>query len=80
MKSEKEVLELIRKKFPRQDTRINHLFEDDPDFQALCVDYFICLQDLMKHRKLTEVEKESLEDYKKALEELEKELYDFLFP
>lgn len=80
MKSEKDVLDLIRKKFPRQDIRINHLFEKDPDFQTLCMDYFTCLQNLMKHRKLREVEKESLEDYKSALDELEKELYDFLFP
>lgn len=80
MKSEKDVLDLIRKKFPRQDTRINNLFEEDPDFQTLCIDYFICLQNMIKYKKLTEAKKESLDDFESALGELEKELYDFLFP
>ena len=80
MKSEKDILEIIIKKFPRQDSKINRLYEEDADFRSLCIDYFSSLQNLLKYKKLTQVEKQSVQEYKDVLEELEKELYDFLFP
>jgi len=80
MKSEKDILDLIRQKFPRQDSRIGRLYEEDADFRSLCLDYFSSLQNLLKYKKLSEAEVQSIEEYQNVLTELEKELYDFLFP
>lgn len=80
MKSEREILDLIKKRFPRQDSKIMQLYEQDADFRSLCLDYFSSLQDLHKYKKLSEVEEQSVKEYQNVLTELEKELYDFLFP
>ena len=56
------------------------LYEEDADFRSLCLDYFSSLQDLLKYKKLSEVEEQSVKEYQSVLTELEKELYDFLFP
>jgi hypothetical protein len=80
MKSENDVLDIIKKRFPRQDHRVNQLYEENSSFRALCADYFYSLSNLHKFRELSELEEKSIEDYENVLKELEKELYDFLFP
>ena len=79
MKSVEELLEEIKKKFPRQGIRIEELYEQDPDFRSLCRDYFTCLQTLKKYRRLSNEEEQAVYDYQSALGDLEKELRDFIF-
>lgn len=80
MKSVEELLEEVKKKFPRQGIRIEELFQQDADFRSLCRDYFTCIQTLKKYRKLSYEEEEAIKDYQSALGDLENELYDFIFP
>ena len=80
MNSENDVLDIIKKRFPRQEHRINQLYEESIDFRALCADYLSSLRNLLKFRELAESEEKSVEDFENVLRELEKELYDFLFP
>ena len=70
----------VKKKFPRQASRIEQLYEQDKDFRALCGDYFSCVQALSKYKKLSNEGQQSIRDYEDALTDLEKELYDFIFP
>ena len=80
MKSIEELLEEVKKKFPDQGTRIEHLFEQDPDFRAICRDYFICIKTLHKYKKLSSEEEQAVKDYESAMGDLEKDLSDFIFP
>jgi hypothetical protein len=80
MKSIEQLLEEVKKKFPDQGTRIELLFEHDPDFRALCRDYLICIQTLHKYKKLSAEEEQAVKDYESAMGDLEKDLSDFIFP
>ena len=74
------MLHFIQEKFPRQGHRINQLYEENGDFRSLCKDYFTCLQTLRKFKKSLVEEGKSIEEYEGIQTELEKEIYDFLFP
>ena len=80
MKSVEELLGAVKKKFPKQAHRIDELYEQDKDFRALCTDYFSCVQALSKFKRLSDEGQQSVKDYELAMTELEKELYDFIFP
>jgi DNA-binding protein Fis len=80
MNVENNLLELIKTKFPRQSVRIEQLFKTDKDFRDLCTDYFSSLQALKKYRKISLEGEQSIEDYQIVLNDLEKELYDYIFP
>jgi hypothetical protein len=71
---------MIKEKFPRQGHRINQLYEENPDFRALCADYFACMQELQKYKKQIMEEGRSIDEYAGIANELERELYDFIFP
>jgi len=58
----------------------NKLYEEDKEFRELCVDYASCIQALSKYKRLSKEGEKSVEDYEKAIDELEKEIYDFIFP
>jgi len=80
MKSVCNYLDSIKQKFPRQDVRINQLYEEDKDFRDLCADYVACMESLKKFKKLTDEKEQSVKDYETALKDLEKDLYNFIFP
>ena len=80
MNAETILLDLIKKKFPRQSVRIDQLYEGDNEFRELCADYASCIQALSKYKRLSKEGEKSVEDYEKAIDELEKEIYDFIFP
>jgi hypothetical protein len=80
MNVENNLLELIKTKFPRQSVRIEQLYKEDKDFRDLCSDYFSSLQALKKYRKISMEGKQSIDDYQTVLNDLEKELYDYIFP
>lgn len=80
MKSDQEMLEMAKKIFPGLEGKVQKLFEQDADFRSLCSDYYNCLRDLHKYRKLSEAEKQTIKEYESVCEDLEKELFDFLIP
>jgi hypothetical protein len=79
MESVNEQLQLIKKRFPDQNERIEELFESNEDFRALCADYFLCIKHLHRFKKEFGEKKLSIEEYKNVREELEDELSHFLF-
>lgn len=80
MKSEQqELLGLIMRIFPGFEIRVQQLYEQDDDFRSLCTDYYCCLRDLKKYKKLSEEEKQSIEEYESVRNDLENEIYSFLF-
>ncbi|PWT78443.1 MAG: hypothetical protein C5B59_01785 [Bacteroidetes bacterium] len=80
MKHDEHLLDLIKNKFPRQNFRIEKLYEESEDFRNLCKDYLTCVQTMGKYRESIEKEGRTVKEYEDILSELEKELYDFLFP
>ena len=80
MKSVDDLLKVVKQKFPRQDNRIDQLYDKDSDFRSLCEDYLACLQSIEKYKKVSAEKQQSIKDFEGALNDLEKELYDFIFP
>ena len=80
MKSVRNFLEAIKQKFPRQDIRIDQLYEEDKDFRDLCADYVACMESLKRFKQVTDEKKQSVKDYETALKDLETDLYNFIFP
>jgi hypothetical protein len=80
MNVENNLLGLIKNKFPRQSLRIDELYEHDKEFRELCADYAACILALSKYKRLSKEGERSAEDYEKAIDDLEKEIYDFIFP
>jgi hypothetical protein len=80
MKSTRNYLEAIKQKFPRQDIRIEQLYGEDKDFRELCADYLSCVEHLNKYKELKSEKEQAVQDYETALSDLEKELYNFIFP
>ena len=78
MESLNKLLDLIKKRFPDQNERIEELFWSDEDFRALCSDYSLCVQHLQKFREEFGEKKLSLEEYMNVRVELENELSGFL--
>jgi hypothetical protein len=80
MKSEQEEsLGLILRICPGFEIRVRQLYEQDDDFRSLCSDYFCCLRDLKKYKKLSEGERQSIEEYENVRNDLESEIFGFLF-
>ena len=80
MKHDDQMLELIKSKFPRQNFRIEQLYSENEDFRNLCKDYLTCIRTMNKYRESIAKEGKTIDEYQDILSELEKELYDFLFP
>ena len=73
-----EELQVVKRKFPQQNERIEKLFRANEDFRSLCSDYFLCLKHLKKFKKETAKKKLSIEEYKDVLAALERELSYFM--
>jgi len=80
MNSVNDFLDIIKKKFPNQGDRVEQLYNRDSDFHSLCEDYLACLQSIEKYKKVSAEKQQSIKDFEGALSDLEKELYDFIFP
>ena len=78
MESLNEQLYLIKKRFPEQMERIEELFDSNEDFRALCSDYFLCVDHLLKFSKEFGEKKLSIKEYRNVRQELENELQHFL--
>ena len=78
MESLNPELLLIMDKFPGQGDRIDELYENDPDFKALCADYYLCINFLHKHRHEFGEKKSAVKEYEDMRKDLENELQDFI--
>ncbi len=70
---------VIKDKFPTQSARIDELYKYNEDFKSLCSDYILCKTSLEKFKEEYGEKKKNILDYQNAFNELEKELYDFVF-
>lgn len=73
-----EELQVVKRKFPEQNERIEKLFRASEDFRSLCSDYSLCLRYLKKFKKETAKKQLSIEEYRDVLAELERELSHFM--
>jgi len=79
MESLRRDLLLIMDKFPAQSDRIKALYKNDPDFKALCADYFLCLNTLHKYQKESGEKQTTIKEYNDLRKDLENELQDSIF-
>jgi len=79
MESLNKQLQVIKKKFPEQIERIEDLFGKSEDFRTLCADYFLCIKHLEKFKREYGEKKLTFKEYKVIREELENELFHFIF-
>ena len=71
-------LSLVKKKFPGQGSLIEEFYNSNPNFQALCTDYFLCIATLNKFLEEVNENKSTIKEYKNIQGELEKEIDQFL--
>ena len=72
------ILRVIRERFPGQDTRLGQLYDQDEEFQLLCLDYVASLEALKSYQENLHQQGRSAEEYKEIVRELEKELNEYL--
>lgn len=72
------ILSIIREKFPGQDARLGSLYDQNEEFQSLCLDYVASLQALKDFQENVNQQGRSIEEYKELIRQLEKELREFL--
>jgi hypothetical protein len=72
------ILSVIKEKFPHQQKRIDELYEQDQDFQALCADYLLCLNAVKLFNLIYHEQGKSIEEFEAMIKDLEKELYEFI--
>jgi hypothetical protein len=75
----KDRLQAIKQKFPQQGERIEELYRLNEDFRTLCSDYLLCRMELQKFGQEADEKKLSVREYKNMQEELENDLFHFIF-
>jgi uncharacterized protein (UPF0262 family) len=73
-------LEAVRERFPEYKEDILSLYYKDPEFRAICEDYYLCIRYLEKVKKEYTEKIESINEYERIQTELEKELKSRLNP
>lgn len=69
---------LVKEKFPEQNAQLEELYYCNTDFEALCSDYFLCIQALRQYRQELDEKKTIIKEYEDISNELEKELDEFI--
>ena len=69
-------LETVKERWPKYKDHIADLYYKDAKFRTICEDYYLCIQYLEKFKKEFSERLETIEEYKKIQQELEKELQD----
>ena len=77
MQSEKNVLSLVKEKFPGKNNIIDNLFKNDEDFYELCLDFHLCVQNMQRFAENTE-DDFWVQEYKDLRKDLETELTWFI--
>lgn len=72
------ILKIIRDKFPGQDTRVGNLYDQNEEFQLLCVDYVASLEALKDFQENVHQQGRSIDEYKELIRQLEKDLREYL--
>lgn len=73
-----KILRIIRERFPGQDTRLGSLYDQNEEFQLLCLDYVASLEALKSFQENVNQQGRSIEEYKELIRQLEKELHEYL--
>ena len=69
----------ILEKFPKKNYTIARLLEEDPEFLALCEDYYVCVKALQHWEQSKEPEaKTRVDEYRTLSQELEEEIVQAL--
>ncbi len=71
-------LSLVKEKFPQQNAQIEKLYYSNTDFQALCYDYFLCIEALQKYKEELKEKRNTVKEYQELSIELKKELDEFI--
>lgn len=75
------LLGLILKKFPKEEEKLQRLFQASLSFQSLCEDYRDCLAALQYWQQAASPEApETCQSYAELLQELEQEVQQYLDP
>jgi hypothetical protein len=67
-------LGLIKERFSFNKMWIEELYSRDSEFKSLCADYFLCDQTIRKIKLDIEGMESALDEYREALDDLEKEI------
>jgi hypothetical protein len=78
MTEQTRILSVIREKFPGQDFRLGQLYDQNEEFQLLCLDYVASLEALKSFQEDVRKQDRSIEEYIEVIRELEKELNSYL--
>jgi len=73
-----EELRAAKEKFPDQSARIEELYNNDPDFKALCADYLLSIKTLKEFQKEFSNKLNAIQEYQDICKDLENELGDFI--
>jgi hypothetical protein len=68
----------VQENFPDQSQRIEQLYRSDPDFKALCADYFLSQKTLQQFQKEYNHTVNAIQEYQDICRDLEKELGEFI--
>jgi hypothetical protein len=79
MESVRHELSHIMDRFPAHRDRIKGLYKNDPDFKALCADYFLCINTLHKYQAESTEKQCAVKEYSDVRKDLESELQNFIF-
>lgn len=71
-------LGLIKERFSTSIRTVEELYSRDPEFKSLCADYFLCDQTIRKMEHELEEMESILQEYKDALNDLEKEISSWI--
>jgi len=73
-----KILSIIRERFPGQDARVRNLYDQNEEFQSLCLDYVSSLEALKGFQDNVSQQGRSVDEYTEVIRQLEKELREFL--
>jgi hypothetical protein len=72
------ILSIIRERFPGQDVAVRNLYDQNEEFQSLCLDYVSSLEALKGFQENVSQQGRSIEEYKELIRQLESELREYL--
>jgi len=79
MKSDEEILRVVKKKFPSHEKRIDQLYEENADFRVLCTDWYTCVENIKKFKRSLNENGRLMDEFKELQDDLEKELNTFIY-
>jgi len=76
--SEQSIPYIMLEKFPEMADLLLKMYREDEDFKEICEDYVLCLNSMGKIIVTNKMGKRIIREYRKALNELEIEVLEYL--